>query len=266
MILQLGKQKRIDRIMGKNGKTFIVPVDDLLISGADNQLLQYKEKIALLAETPINAVLGYPGVFRQFYDELQTKAWILNLTTSTIRSDHTSKRLSFSLEDAVSFGCDAVAVHVNLTSNNEGEMIQNLCWASSECNKYGIPLLAIVYVRSVDSNGKDENYLALKQENNREYTRLVAHACCVAAQCGADIIKTNYTGSADGFSRVIYAAGNIPVVIAGGEEVSETEAIENIRGALDAGSAGVCFGRNFFYRKDILAFSTKVSEMINAEK
>jgi len=266
MTRQLGKQKRLDQIFRSHGKSFIVPVDDLLIFGADRQLTQYREKIPLLADLPVDAILGYPGVFNQFYGELQNKSWIVNLTTSTFRSGHTYKRLSLSLENALSVGCDAAAVHVNVTDENEGIMIQNLASISCECQRYGVPLMAIIYARSLDAQGKDYNYLDLKSTNNLEYTRMVAHACRIAVELGADIVKTNYTGSAESFSNVIYAAGDVPVIIAGGEEAAESEALSNIRGALEAGASGICFGRNFFCRDNLASFSKKVRELLDENK
>ena len=263
MILPLGKKKRLDRIFRDNGKTFIVPMDDLLICGADYQLSNYKEKIALLGEMGVDAVLGFPGVFNQFYSELKNKSWIMNMTTSTMRQDHTNKALSFTLKNAVSMGCDAVAVHVNITSPTEGKMIQNLAMLSCECQEVGMPLLAIIYARKPGDKGLDDNYLEMKTNNNDEYTRLIAHACRIAVEVGADLIKTNYTGNTESFKRVIYSAGDVPVVIAGGSMVSEEDAILNVVGAMDAGAAGVCLGRNFFYRNDLLTFYNKVNDIIN---
>lgn len=263
MIAQLGKQKRLDRILSRNGKTFIVPMDDLLISGVENQLTNYHEKISLLGKLPISAVLGFPGAFSQFYYELHNKPWIINLTTSTIHNDHTRKRLSLTLKNAITTGCDAVAVHVNLTSPAEGEMIQNLAAVSCECQEYGIPLMAIIYARRPDGCGGDDNYLDLKANDNASYTALVTHACRIAVELGADIIKTNFTGSVESFRKVIYSAGNIPVVIAGGPLQEESTVLDHIEKALRAGASGICFGRNFFGRDDVIAFSEKVSAIFN---
>jgi DhnA family fructose-bisphosphate aldolase class Ia len=263
MINQLGKQKRLDRILGTNKKTFIVPIDDLLISGVNFQLASYREKIPLLSDPAIDAVLGFPGAFNQFYDELKNKPWIINLTTSTMRSNHTNKLHSISLENAISLGCEAVAVHVNMTSPTEGEMIQNLAMTSCECQKYGIPLMAIIYIRKPGESGDDENYLLLKETANDEYTSMVAHACRVAVELGADIIKTNFTGTCESFKKVVYAAGKVPVVIAGGGKVDEKTALLNVRNAMEANAAGICFGRNLFYRDDLLTFSRRVRGILD---
>lgn len=263
MIVQLGKKKRLEHIFSRNGKAFIVPVDDLLISGPEYQLKDYKEKVSLVKETHASAVLGYPGLFNQFYSKLKEKSWIMNLTTSTIRCNHTDKKLAFNLKNAVFMGCDAVAVHVNLTSPTEGDMISNLAKIACECQEYGIPLMAIIYARKPGFNNVDENYLDLKYNKNEEYTSLVSHACRVAVEIGADFIKTNYTGSLESFKRVIYASGDVPVIISGGPKVSETEALKNIRDSFEAGASGVCFGRNFFYRENCLTFSEKVISIID---
>ena len=144
---QLGKEKRLEQIFSHAGKAFIVPVDDLLICGPAFQLSDYKSKIPLLSNPSISAILGFPGVFNQFYEELKQKPWIINLTTSTIRNNHIHKRLSVTLKSAIATGCTAVAVHVNVSAAEEGEMIQTLANVSCECQEYGIPLMAIIYAR-----------------------------------------------------------------------------------------------------------------------
>lgn len=212
---------------------------------------------------PVDAILGYPGMFSQFYPQLHNKPWIINLTTSTVRSDHTNKRLSLTLKNAILMGGDAVAVHVNMSAPAEGEMIQNLAAVSYECQEYGIPLMAIIYLRRPGKYGEDDNYLDWKADDNAAYTDLVSHACRVAVELGADIIKTNFTGTAESFRKVIYAAGDVPVIIAGGAVTEEEKALDNIRQALDSGASGICFGRNFFARDNMMGFSEKVSDIFN---
>lgn len=262
MIEQLGKTKRLDNIFKRNKRTFMVPVDDLLIGGPRYQFENYKTKLRMLSNADIDAVLGFPGVFRQFYSELKGKAWIINLTTSTILSEHTNKLLSLDLESALYYGCDAVAVHVNMTSKYEGNMIRNLGAISGMCNRYGVPVLAITYIRR-EQDGKDDNYEELKETQNEKYVQLVSHAVRMAVELGADIIKTNYTGSSDGFSEVVNAAGDIPIVVAGGRKLNDEQAFRQAKDAIHAGASGICFGRNLFYRDDIPDFISKVRSVID---
>jgi len=260
-----GKRKRLRRILGSDRGTIIVPIDDLLIFGTKEHLADYDIKIPLLENAPVNAVMGFPGVFKQFYKALCDLPWIMNLTVSTVNHDHTSKKLAFSVEQAINVGADAVAVHVNMTSPGEADMISSLGSVAIDCDKYGMPLMAIVYVRKPGIGG-DDNYEQLKTENEEEYASLVAHGCRVAVEMGADIIKTNYTGSPGTFSKVIKAAGGIPVVVAGGKTVDEFEAISIAEGAIAAGATGVCFGRNTFARKDIPAFLDRLSCIIDVAR
>ena len=77
------------------------------------------------------------------------------------------------------------------------------------------------------------------------------------------MLQPNYTGNISSFEKVIYAAGNVPVLVAGGPLIEEEQALNIVRGALSAGAAGICFGRNFFYRDNIPEFIEKVSEIID---
>lgn len=256
-----GKRKRLSRILSQCGGSIIVPIDDLLIFGPKGHLADYDKKIPLLKNTPINAIMGFPGVFKQFYQYLCGYPWIMNLTISTINQEHTYKKLAFTVDQAIRAGADAVAIHVNMTSPQEAEMISNLGSIAIDCDKYGIPLMGIMYARKPGFHG-DDNYEQLKSSNEEEYSSLVAHCCRVAVEMGVDVIKTNYTGSPASFSTVIKAAGGIPVVVAGGNIIEETDALSIAEGAITAGAAGVCFGRNTFARKDIHAFLDRLSNRI----
>lgn len=258
----IGKKRRLGNIFDQNGKTIIVPTDDLLLFGPTGHLNNYKEKIHLLKNTPINAILGFPGFFKEFHNELMDKAWIMNLSISTTHNQHTYKKQAFSVEHAISLGADAVAIHVNITSPYENEMIENLANVAVKCDNFGIPLMAIIYARKPGFNG-DDNYLDLKQKDPDKYTELISHVCRIGVEVGADIIKTNYTGSLTTFKKVIESSGKVPVIIAGGSETSEENALIMAQDAISAGASGVCFGRNTFCRENIPYFINLLRSVVN---
>lgn len=260
----IGKKKRLTNIFRQknNTRSLIVPVDDLLISGITNQFVDYKTKIKHLESSPFDAIIGYPGFFKQFYKNLQNKSWIVNLTTSTTFGNHTKKDLTIDINQALRLNADAVAVHVNVSSPNESLMLENLARVSNLCETYGLPLLAIVYVRTIDKHGNDYNYLDVKSNSPEKYTEMISHACRIAVELGADIIKTNYTGSIKTFTNVIDSVGDVPILIAGGEKVSEDNAIIMAQDALKAGASGICFGRNTFGRNNIPSFLNTLNELI----
>ena len=94
------------------------------------------------------------------------------------------------------------------------------------------------------------NYQELRKADPDRYSQLVAHAARIGMELGADVIKTQYTGSPETFERVVEATRPVPVVIAGGPLCSESEVLSAARGAITAGARGVSFGRNVFERKD----------------
>ena len=113
-----------------------------------------------------------------------------------------------------------------------------------------MPLLAMMYNRGAK----------VKSESD---PGAVSHAARIAAELGADIVKVTYTGSAKSFRRVVEGCP-IPVLIAGGEKADTDRAVfEAVRGALDAGCAGVCMGRNAFQHRDPLGMMRAIGAMVH---
>jgi len=75
---------------------------------------------------------------------------------------------------------------------------------------------------------------------------VVAHTARIGAECGADIVKTLYTGDIDSFSKVVESIP-VPVVIAGGPKANtDIEVLQMTEDAMNAGAKGVTYGRNIF--------------------
>jgi DhnA family fructose-bisphosphate aldolase class Ia len=245
-----GKKRRLRRLFSSaSGRVVIVPVDDSLIFGPSGGLEQLPIKLAKILEDPPDGVLAFFGAFRAHHDLLAKVAGIVNLTASTSRSQHTRKVQVGTLELALRLGMEAVAVHVNITSKFEPEMLRTLGNVSNECDAWGVPLLAIMYPRSEDTNG-DNNYDDVKNKDRKRYAELVAHAARVGVDLGADIIKTKYTGDPESFHSVVEACKPIPIVVAGGPTLPMKAMLSMAYEVVSAGGAGVSFGRNIFSRSN----------------
>ena len=241
----IGKRKRMSRIFGTSDRAIIVPVDDNLISQNNIGLQNMPKKIRSIEMAKPNAILCYYGTATLLSDyNIPT---IINITASTVQSHHTRKVLISSVQQALAIDAAAVAVHINISSEYESEMLENLGVVAEACNNYGMPLLAIVYPRKEAEFG-DENYLQLREKNRDEYTSLIAHCVRIVFELGADMIKTQYTGDSGSFSQVVAAANNHPVFIAGGAMLEEQELYDMAKEAEAAGAAGVRIGRNVFNR------------------
>lgn len=255
----IGKLRRIHRIFPDSSRCVIVPLDDSLISYTHEGLVSLQDKITDIQSASPNGILCYEGTASLISDF--DIPLIINITASTIHSSHTNKVLISSVEKALCCDASAVAVHINVSSKYESEMLKILGDVSSECHKYGMPLMVIIYPRKEKDFG-DDNYDELKSNDNERYTRLVSHCARIAFELGADIIKTQYTGTAESFREVIKAAVNKPVLIAGGKFVSEDALYEMVQGAISAGGAGVSIGRNVFNRVNSHEIIKKIKSIV----
>ena len=245
-----GKKRRLARLFRHtDGRTLILPIDDGLISGPRGGLLNLSRLLKVIASDPPDGILLFCGVLSRYWFDMGMMTAIVNVTASTRCGTHSRKLLCTKVETALASGADLVAVHVNVTSRYDSEMLSNLGMVVGEAEKFGLPVLAIMYPRR-EVNGCDDNYNELKNTEPQRYTELVAHAARIGMELGADVIKTQYTGSPDTFEKVVEAAHPVPVVIAGGPLSSEAAALSSIRGAVKAGGRGVSFGRNVFERRD----------------
>lgn len=245
----IGKIRRLQHIFSYNGKCLIVPIDDSLISGPQKGLSSLDSKIAQIASAKPSAVLTYLGSASLL--KKSGVPLILNLTASTIQSNHTNKVLISTVEQALSIDADAVAVHMNFSSKYESNMLSNIIQVKEKCQHYGMPLMILAYPRGEYSDGAnviDQNYEGLKLDSPFQYAEKVAHCVRIAFELGADIIKTQYTGTVDTFKQVVQSAQGVPVVIAGGHELDNNAVLAMVEEAMLAGASGVSIGRNVFDR------------------
>lgn len=255
----MGKRKRLYRILGPKGKGVVVPLDDSLTSSNNKGLRDLEKKVGDIEKANPNGILCYYGT-ASLVSNLDIPL-IVNLTASTVQANHTKKVLVSTVRQAVAIDAAAVAVHINISSKYESEMLANLATVAEECNMYGMPLLAITYPRK-EQISSDDNYLELKERRPDEYTKLVAHCTRIAFELGADIIKTQYTGDSDSFAEVVSAAGGKPVLIAGGELCEEQKLYEMVNGAMKAGAAGVSIGRNIFNRDNASEIIRNIQKIV----
>jgi fructose-bisphosphate aldolase/2-amino-3,7-dideoxy-D-threo-hept-6-ulosonate synthase len=157
------------------------------------------------------------------------------------------------VEDAIRAGADAVSFHINVGSEYEPQQISQLGELTSQAQEYGIPVLAMTYARGHDVRD---------QSNPEGYADDLAHATRLGEELGADLIKTAYSGDPDTFDRVVEST-RLPVVIAGGSKGTDIETLSMVRGAVDAGAAGVSMGRSIFQHDRPEAITEAIAAVIH---
>lgn len=227
-----GKTRRLSRIMQKDNHTVIVPMDHGVTVGpilglANMQLITDK-----LLKGKVDAILVHKGIARHI--DVGNSGLIVMLSGMSNLSPNLNAKVQVcSVQEAIRIGADAVSVHVNVGAQDEDKMLQNLGKVSDECDIYGIPLLAMMYPRG-------------PKIPNEQAPDVIAHAARIGAELGADIIKTNYTGSIDTFKAVVESCP-VPIVIAGGPKCKSLEdVLQTTFDSMKAGAAGLSIGRNVF--------------------
>lgn len=262
--------RRLERILDNDtGRMVFIALDDGLLDGPVAGLADQRDKVKQIVDGGADSILGFKGLLTQQYPFLKRTGVILNLTASSKHYHHTEKVLIGSVEEALRLGADGVAVHVNVTSRYQPEMLKMLGMVSEKCYEWGVPLMALMYPRRekwTDNGWSDDNYVELKRDRPDEYALLVAEAARIGVELGADIIKTQYTGSPETFSKVVGACGDVPVIIAGGPKVEPKEILQNVYDAIQAGGKGVCIGRNAFSRDDTQYFVKALRAIVHEEK
>jgi fructose-bisphosphate aldolase/2-amino-3,7-dideoxy-D-threo-hept-6-ulosonate synthase len=251
----IGKDIRMQIIMDRNtGKTVIIPMDHGVTVGPIKGLEDMKDTVNKVAEGGANAILLHKGIVGVGHRTGgRDLGLIIHLSASTCMGpDPNHKVLVCSVKEAVKLGADAVSIHVNIGAEDEANMLKDMGDVAKECNKWGMPLLAMMYPR-----GKK-----IKNEKNVEVVKLAAR---VGAELGADIVKTNYTGDPKSFKEVVEGCP-VPVIIAGGSKGDELQTLKMIEDAMSAGAAGVAMGRNSFQHKNPTKFVKAVSEVIHKKK
>ena len=243
----------------------ILPVDGGLIDGPTGGLADPGQLFQPPLLEVVDAVLGFAGLFQSQLCALANTVQILNLTVSTSRSTHSRKVVASSVEQALRLGVEAVAVHVNISDPAEGEMLANLSHAVESCARYQLPVAAIAYPRRSYQH-REENYTSLMDRNPQRYCELICHAVRIAAELGADLIKTRYTGSTESFRQVVSSSLGVPIVAAGGGYIDESLALLNARSVIEAGGAGVAYGRQVFNAPDPVGFARRLRLTIDSAK
>lgn len=243
--MQVGKKIRLERIINRNTKrAIIVPMDHGVSIGPVAGIENMRNAVGDISEGGADAVLMHKGIVHCGHRNTgKDLGLIIHLSASTDLSPYAnSKVLVAKVEEAIRLGADAVSVHVNLGDERERDMLSQMGEVSESADRWGMPLLAMMYGRGPKiSNSYDPD--------------LVAHCARVGVELGADIVKVPYTGDIDSFARVVEGCC-VPVVIAGGAKMDSTEDfLQMVYDSLRAGGAGLSVGRNVFqhpHRKELL--------------
>lgn len=222
-----GMRNRFARIVKPaDGRAVMLAVDHGYFLGPTSGLEEPRKTIEPLLPYA-DSIMLTRGVLRSSVDPAANVPIVLRVSGGTsILKELSNEEITVSIEDAVRLNVSAMALSIFVGSEFEKQTLVSLTRLVDEGVKYGIPVLAVTAVGK--DMARDARYLGL--------------ACRIAAELGADLVKTYYC---EEFESVVQSCP-VPIIVAGGKKTPEKEALELAFNSVAGGAVGVDMGRNIF--------------------
>lgn len=233
-MLKTGKLLRLRRLSpAGDDRYLLVPLDHSVSDGPIVPADKWDDLLRALVTGGADGIIVHKGRAGAFTpDILGSCALVVHLSASTARAgDVHAKVLVADVEEALRLGADAVSVHVNIGSDTEAQQLADLGAVARSCDAWGMPLIAMVYPRGP------------RIEDPRD-PGLLAHLTNVAADLGADMVKTSVALPLDRMAEVV-ANSPIPVLAAGGPP-DDSDLVEYGTAVMATGCRGLAIGRRIF--------------------
>jgi len=228
--MQWGMANRLARIIQpEDGHTVMLAVDHGYFLGPVSRLEEPRATITpLLPYT--DALMIARGALRNCVDPTVKVPIVLRVSggNTIVADDLSHEDITTCVEDAIRLNASAMALSIYVGGEYQHQTLVNLGRLCDEGQRYGIPVLAVTAVGK-EVGKKDARYLAL--------------SCRVAAELGAQFVKTYYCENFEKVSR----GCPVPLVIAGGPKLRTVyDAFQLAHDALNEGASGVDMGRNIW--------------------
>ncbi|MEW6027627.1 MAG: 3-hydroxy-5-phosphonooxypentane-2,4-dione thiolase [Planctomycetota bacterium] len=222
-------KNRMGQLIQPDGHCFFLPIDHGYFQGPTHCLEKPAETIKPLL-LYCDALFVARGVLRASIDAVKMKPIILRVSggATMVGKDLANEGLTTSIEEIIRLNATAVGISVFIGSDYEKESLLNLSALVNDCERYGIPVMAVT---------------AVGKELEKREARYLALCCRVAAELGARVVKTYWCRD---FDKVVEGCP-VPVVIAGGPKCeTEREVLEFVYDGMQKGAAGINLGRNIW--------------------
>lgn len=261
-----GKQIRLSRLFSnRDGRAVVFAFDHGMQVGPVPGAVDLRAGVALAVEAGFDGIILGPGALDRAAELLRgpnRPAIIMRLDQTTMwrlggqfahEEGHT--RQVADVEDALRLGADAVLTFL-FTCHRDPELetrsVEIVGRAARSARNWGMPLV-------VEPMAAREGRLKTPFD-----AETIAMNSRIAVEIGADVIKTDWSGTVEGFRHVVQGAADVPVLVAGGPRVDNDRAtLALVRDLLAAGARGVMFGRSLFQSPEPLALMKAVRDMVH---
>jgi len=242
-------RNRLNRIIRpETGRTVMLAVDHGYFMGPTTKLENPRATIEPLLPHA-DSLMITRGIVRSSVAPAAAVPVVLRVSggTSILNEDLSDEGIMTAMKDAVRLNAAAVALSIFVGTPHERETLLNLGALVTEGQEYGMPVLAVTAVGK-ELEKRDARYLGL--------------CCRIAAEAGAQIVKTYYC---DGFDKVVEGCP-VPLVVAGGPKLdTELDVFELTSRAIRQGAAGVDMGRNIWQHPAPVAMIKAIRAIVHED-
>jgi DhnA family fructose-bisphosphate aldolase class Ia len=257
-----GKAIRLKRILRQDRGTLVVAFDHALVLGPIRGTLDPLHQIRRFVEAGADAILLNLGNFRYFADAASSDGlpgliarldWTTAFNDAAKAAPHRYQTcLVAHPEQALRAGADAAITFLTVGSGDaefEKKEIERVGSLVRSCERVGMPLIVESIARGTQvENPRDPKWLML-------HTR-------IAAELGADLIKTENAADVETL-RTVVTACPVPILVLGGSRTgSDDDVVNSIRGIVQSGAAGVFFGPNIFQSDNMAELLQRVHSVL----
>ncbi|WP_157973651.1 class I fructose-bisphosphate aldolase [Tropicimonas sp. IMCC34043] len=241
------------------GRTLMVALDRTLLAGPCPHAEDAAALVARFADSPVEALLLSPGLTRLAAGALghATAPRIVTRIDYPLVADfayHGAERheMICTPEAAAALGADAVVmclVSGYADVHTHGANLRAVGKAAESCARIGLPLVV-------------EAVLWGERHDDPRDAEALARICRIAAELGADVVKTQPPATVEGL-RLVVEACPVPVTALGGAATDADAAARLAELAIDGGARGLVFGRNIWARPEAQAFCATLSDLVH---
>lgn len=245
MEYNVGVQIRMNKLFSRKN-AFIVAADHRTTSGPQMGL-NIKKIGKLVDECGIDGIVIRPNMAKYLTEySLKNVCVLMYLTGKLDRGiDHV---MFNTVEYAISCGADIVCSEFKFGSNGDLRNTYECSRISEKAHMYGIPHLITTYVQP--------------EQLERMGTKAYAHACVIAEELGADIIKIGLPSDEKIIKQCIESV-DVPIVMAGGAKENENALCDKVSMFTNCGGAGVVMGRNIWGTLDSENMINKIANILD---
>jgi class I fructose-bisphosphate aldolase len=253
---QAGKEYRMGRIFGDDGRTVVLPIDHGSMLGRVNGLEDPVAALEKFAATGCDGFLIGPGVAEHSvptFARRGSQARLLTIDSYWNAGENGFTAMISSINQAVTMGVDAVKVLMpwNVPMPKRAPVVSMVSSVIEAAEPFGMPVMV--------------EPIAFEMPRGPEAVAVEADGCRVAMELGADILKVAYPGDPGTLSQWC-AELRVPIVMLGGPQGGTTEELlAMVAEAVKAGANGIVIGRRVWQRPidEATALLSQLNEIVH---